>query len=185
MHKILILFGSLIITTQVYCQENTVSDQILSGKNEIKINGLFLILGAIEVNYEYLVNDETGLGIDVLVVLDNENTDFNYYVSPYYRQYFGKKPAAGFFVEGFGMLNSVKDFVFETTTNAEGLTSTIFNNRIENVTDFALGISVGAKFLTKRGFVAQFNLGAGRNLFRNDRNLTIIGKIGISLGYRF
>jgi hypothetical protein len=29
-------------------------------------------------------------------------------VSPYYRAYFGKKPAAGFFVEGFSMISTGK-----------------------------------------------------------------------------
>jgi len=82
------------------------------------------------------------------------------------------------------MLNSVEDFVNSTSTEPNTLTIVSTQTR-ESVIDFALGISAGAKFITKRNFVVQFSLGAGRNLFRNDRSLTIVPKAAISLGYRF
>ena len=59
---------------------------------------------------------------------------------------FGKKYAAGFFVEGFGLLSSVK----ETFLN---FGDDVFFNE-DNVTNFALGIGVGGKWVTKRGFLA-------------------------------
>ncbi len=49
---------------------------------ELKINGLFLILGAIELDYQYLLNEESAIGIDVLYTYDDENLDVNYYISP-------------------------------------------------------------------------------------------------------
>ncbi len=158
---------------------------MLDGKNELKINGLFLILGALEVDYQYLLNSQSAVGIDVLYAFDDENLDINYHISPYYRQYFGKKFASGFFVEGFGMLNSVDDFTY--STSFDPLTDTILYNGgfQENIVDFALGLGVGVKFLTARGFVMEIDLGIARNLFRNDRDFTIIGKGGINLGYRF
>jgi hypothetical protein len=154
-------------------------------QNELKINGLFLILGAIEVDYQYLLNDESALGIDVLFAFDDETIDVNYYFSPYYRQYFGKKYATGFFVEAFGMLNSVNDYTYDYYYDEP--TDTYYSNSgyDDNVVDFALGIGTGVKLITKRGFIVEIDAGIGRNLFKNDRDFTIIGKGGINLGYRF
>lgn len=154
-------------------------------RHELKVNGLFLILGAIEVDYQYLLNEESAIGLDVLFAFDDETIDVNYYVSPYYRKYFGKKYATGFFVEAFGMLNSVDDYTYDSYYDE--LTDTYYSNSgyDDNVVDFALGIGTGVKLITKRGFIVEIDLGIGRNLFKNDRDFTIIGKGGINLGYRF
>jgi len=71
MNKVLVILIFLIYNTLAYCQEKTSTDSFVNGENELKINGLMLILGSIEVNYEYLINDESGLGVDVLVAIDN------------------------------------------------------------------------------------------------------------------
>ena len=53
-----------------------------------------------------MLNDESGIGISVNFALKNDfETRFS--LTPYYRFYFGQKPAAGFFVEGFTMLNVI------------------------------------------------------------------------------
>ncbi|MBN4057903.1 DUF3575 domain-containing protein [Olleya sp. AH-315-K02] len=142
--------------------------------NEVKLNGLFLVLGAVEITYERLLNDESGVGISVFLPIDNDvKDDIDYYISPYYRMYFGKKYAAGFFVEGFGMLNSARD------------DSSFFSSGNKK-TDFALGLGFGGKWITKRGFLAELNFGVGRNLFNTKENGNeIIGKGGITIGYRF
>jgi hypothetical protein len=184
MKKKIILLSFSLFTFFGFSQQIDETTPVIEDRNELKINGLFVILGAIEANYEYIINEESAFGVDALITFDDLNTDLNYYISPYYRQYFGKKPAAGFFVEGFGMLNSVEDFVFNETTIDNGLT-VISNSSLETVTDFAIGIGTGAKFLTRRGFIAEISLGIGRNLFNSDRDFTIVGKGGIKLGYRF
>ncbi len=47
-------------------------------------------------------------------------------------------------------------------------------------------VGIGGKWVTKSGFVAELNLGVGRNLFNSDRTGTdAVGKLGITLGYRF
>lgn len=145
--------------------------------SEIKLNGLYLVLGAFDVTYERTINEESAFGLNVFLPFDDDiNDDINYYISPYYRFYFGKKYAAGFFVEGFGMLNSVNETIFYNNGGTE----------TENITDFALGIGLGGKWITKNGFIGELNLGFGRNLFNNDRNdYEIIGKAGITIGYRF
>ena len=134
-----------------------------------------LIAGGINVSYEKLLNEESGIGISAAVFFDEDISE-NWYISPYYRVYFGKKPAAGFFLEGFGSLNSIEDFVFQNEDEGYNL---------EDVTDFALGIGLGGKFLTRRNLVGEISLGFGRNLFVNDRDYEIFAKGEISVGFRF
>lgn len=169
-----------------HSQSSTDLPSNMEAKHELKINGLFLILGAAEVDYQYLLNTESAIGIDVLYAFDDANMDINFHISPYYRQYFGKKYASGFFVEGFGMLNSISDFT-TNPTSVDPLTLTVIGigGVQEDVLDLALGLGVGVKFLTTRNFVFEIDLGIARNIFRNDRDLTIIGKGGIHVGYRF
>lgn len=147
-------------------------------KNEIKGNALFLVAGALEVTYERLLNEESGVGVSLFVPYDNE-IDVNFSLTPYYRFYFGKKPAAGFFVEGFGMLNSYDDSIYTQANN--------YSNLVEVTrTDFALGFGLGAKWVTQKGFVFEINGGVGRNLFNSsDSDFEIVGRGGITLGYRF
>jgi hypothetical protein len=145
-------------------------------KNEIKGNALFLVVGALEITYEHLLNDESGVGVSLFVPYDN-NIDTKFSLTPYYRFYFGKKPAAGFFAEGFGMINS---YEYNNNNYYNG------NTNSGNKTDFALGFGIGGKWITKKGFVFEINSGVGRNLFNsNDNDYQIVGRGGIVLGYRF
>ncbi|RKE98553.1 DUF3575 domain-containing protein [Ichthyenterobacterium magnum] len=177
MKKNILVFLMLCSIVTINAQELEENDNLYFGKHEVKLNAIMLVVGAFEANYEYLLNDESGLGVSIFLPYDkNIKDDIQYYVSPYYRYYFGKKYAGGFFLEGFGMLNRTErnfDFIFE--------------NENENfVTDFALGIGIGGKWITKRGFVGEINYGLGRNLFKNDEtDLDFVGKFGITVGYRF
>ncbi len=58
-------------------------------RNEIKANALFLVAGALEVTYEQLLNEESGVGVSLFVPYENE-IDVNFSLTPYYRFYFGK-----------------------------------------------------------------------------------------------
>ncbi|MBA4316901.1 MAG: DUF3575 domain-containing protein [Flavobacterium sp.] len=147
-------------------------------RNEIKGNALFLVAGALEVTYEHLLNEESGVGVSLFVPYENE-IDVNFSLTPYYRFYFGKKPAAGFFVEGFGMLNSYDDSIYTEANNYSSYDDV-------TRTDFALGFGLGAKWVTQKGFVFEINGGIGRNLFNSsDTDFEIVGRGGITLGYRF
>jgi hypothetical protein len=149
-------------------------------RNELKGNALFLVLGAAEVTYERLINEDSGLGVSLFFVKEDDfDTQFN--LTPYYRSYFGKKPAAGFFVEGFAMINSgdtgnylAYDSINQNYYTVEG----------ENFTDFALGFGLGSKWIQKRGFVFEINAGIGRNLLTSN-SPEIVGRGGIAIGYRF
>ena len=61
----------------------------------------------------------------------------------------------------------------------------ISNRNDDTETDFAVGISVGGKFVSKKGFTTEIYLGVGRNLGGNNNGLEAVGRGGISLGYRF
>jgi hypothetical protein len=54
----------------------------------------------------------------------------------------------------------------------------------ETYTDFAVGISIGTKIVSRRGFVAEIYGGIGRDLL-NKSDVEVVGRGGISLGYRF
>lgn len=151
-------------------------DTIAFKKNELKGNALFLVLGAGEITYERLLNEESGVGISFLAPY-TEGVDLNFSISPFYRFYFGKKPAAGFFAEGFGMFDSYQSYIYNNGMQSNGKMSR---------TDFAIGFGLGGKWVTKRGFVFEINGGVGRNLFNSsDTDYEIIGRGGITLGYRF
>lgn len=178
MKKIILVF-LLLICFLSYAQEDKRNSNDMN-YNEIKLNGLMAVVAAFEVTYERTLNEESGLGISMLVPYDSEDTSLNYYISPYYRVYFGKNYAAGFFVEGFGMLSSEEYLSSVTVQNNITLA------RTEDALDFALGIGIGGKWISKSGFVGELSLGVGRNLFNSDKTGTeAVGKVGITIGYRF
>lgn len=172
--KKITLFIALFLTTVAIAQEKDEKyPQDVNKKHEIKINALTL-LGAkwIDVSYESLLNEESSFGAAVTINTDTSYSDLNYSITPYYRRYFSGKFARGFFVEGFGMLFDARDidiFNFD-------------NNGFK--TGFGMGVSVGGKFVSKQGFTTELLLGIGRNLIKSENN-SAIGRVGISVGYRF
>ncbi len=183
MKKILIscLFLSCI---SVFAQQE---EPVEFNKNEIKLNMLYFILGAVEVSYERNLNEYSSLGTSVLInTNDSEFWDLNYAITPYYRLFFSKKPAQGFFLEGFGMLNSYKEYEYWSYYIPE--TGEYFYDETTNdATSFALGIAVGGKFILRDKFVAELSGGIGRNFINNSEfnSYTIVPRFSISLGYRF
>ena len=144
-----------------------------------------MVIGAGEFTYERLLNEESGVGISLFFNYDDQfYTKFS--LTPFYRIYFSKKPAAGFFVEGFGMLNSYDSYVYNNNSFNPYAPYNSYNSNIENRTDFALGFGLGSKWINKKGFLFEINAGVGRNLFNsNDTDNEIVGRGGITLGYRF
>ncbi len=103
-------------------------------------------------------------------------------MTPYYRIYFGQKKAAGFFIEGFGMINNYKTtaYTFESMN--------FIALRQATVTDLALGFGLGGKWVTKKGILFEINTGMGRNLLYKEDNVNrmeFVGRGGIGIGYRF
>jgi len=152
-------------------------------KHELTMNALTLIASEwIDVSYEYLIDQESSFGVDLQFGLDSDaNADGfrKFSLTPNYRRYFSGKYAKGFFVEAFGMIHTYEEYVFiDLFTVSE----------LKTNTDFSLGISVGGKWVTPKGFVTEIFLGVGRNLFNNDSEYNfsdVAGRVGVSLGYRF
>jgi hypothetical protein len=178
--KKLVVASTLVFFISLSVNAQDDDKQIDVKRNEVKLNALYMVLGAFEGTYECILNEESGVGVSLFLPIDKDiNDDIKYYISPYYRLYFGKKYAAGFFLEGFGMLSSVE----RTQLEFDDFGSLV--NDSKNVTDFALGIGFGGKWITKSGFIGELNLGFGRNLFNNDFGDEFVGKVGITVGYRF
>ena len=190
---LLVTFVSLSFTAQEF--EGTKENRYPEGvekKNELKLNAFNLIaFAALDISYEKLISSNSSYGVAIFYNFsDYENDDITFpkkfSITPYYRWFFSEyQYAQGFFIEGFGMLNTFQDFYNSYDYN---------NNysKIKTQTSFALGISVGGKFVLKEGFTAEVLAGVGRNLIKgesqedyNTFQNEIIGRFGVSLGYRF
>jgi hypothetical protein len=177
---IVLLFSIFTVKAQ---NNNNNIENLYEKKNEVKLNVTSILFGAPEVSYERNLNKKSSLGISFLTVFDNENPneDLNYFITPYYRRYFGKKYASGFFGEGFGTLSSIDGIkIFDLNGN---LTS-----EKTAVTDFSLGLGLGGKWVTKSGFTFETSLSYGFLLFNGDKTdgqHSIVARFGFHLGYRF
>ena len=192
MKKLLLLFtfSTFIVG---YSQENVQVDATETPsfkRNEARLNAAALIAGVFELSYERVLNEESGAGISLYFAGATADLEGNYVpfsITPYYRIYFGKKPAAGFFFEGFGMYNVTNTYYDKYTYFDFGYS---YATRVEGgkVSDFALGFGLGGKWMTRKGVVFELSAGIGRNLF-NEKNNTIgtkiVGRGALSVGYRF
>ena len=153
-------------------------------KHELKLNVGYALGGIPEISYEYLLNEESAFGVSLLYAFDDDN-DLKFAITPYYRMYFGNEKAAGFFAEAFGMYNISENnvMIYYDYMSYPGNE----NNYViptKNESDFALGIAIGAKFLTKKDFIFEFYGGLGRNLI-NSETMDAVPRLGISFGKRF
>ncbi|MDR4892560.1 MULTISPECIES: DUF3575 domain-containing protein [unclassified Chryseobacterium] len=174
---LIILFAFYTVQAQ---SESETTPNSYQKKNEIKLNLISPLSGAAEVGFERYLNKKSSLGISAFFVYDNtKEKDMNYFISPYYRYYFGKKYASGFFVEGFGMFTSIdgkKIYAADNITFTEN----------KDVYDLALGAGLGWKLVTKKGLVFEANAAYGKLMFNaNKTDHDQVIKLGLSIGYRF
>ncbi|WP_396590936.1 DUF3575 domain-containing protein [Allomuricauda sp. R78024] len=152
-------------------------------QNDIKLNVLRAVSGAFEISYDRNLNKKSSLGGSVFVPFNQDpskDIDVNYFITSYYRWYFGKKYASGFFIEGFGTLSSI-DGKQLTNTNGD-----FIQDEGSDSIDFAPGIGFGSKWVTKSGFVFEGNIGLGRLLFNaKETDHDSVYRLGLSVGYRF
>ena len=196
MKKNLLLLLLTLLSLQFTAQEKEGTKQSkysqdLEKKYELKLNAFNLIaFAAIDISFERLIDENSSYGVAVFYNFsDYADSDIafpkKFSITPYYRWFFSEnKYARGFFIEGFGMLNTYQD---DYSYNYNGN-----YGKIETQTSFALGISVGGKFVITEGFTAEVLAGVGRNLIKGESNEgyqdfqnEVIGRFGISLGYRF
>lgn len=158
--------------------ENTPTDALLR-KNEVRLNATSLLFYGVDVSYERILNEDIGVGVSSLFARYEKNGGLNYHFSPYARYYFGKKPAAGFFFEGFFS-------VFGKDYSEYSLVGNYYQYNSKKHTGIAFGFGVGAKLINRAGFNLEFHFGVGREprSWNND-NTPFMAKGGISIGYRF
>lgn len=181
MKKLILTTVLFIATLSTFAQES--EDQEFFKKNELKINMSNLIgFKWLDVGYERILNEESSIGFGTLITLDSEIEGLDAYrsfsITPYYRHFFSNKYAQGFFVEAFTMLHSGEEELYYNDFGS-------YNSYVEEkYTDLAAGISVGAKWITPRGFVAEIYAGIGRDLL-GESDIEVVGRGGVSIGYRF
>lgn len=181
---IIILFTFFTVKSQT--QNDTIRNSY-EKKNEIKLNAYFTALGAFEATYERNLNEKSSVGITGLYVFTKKNDgnsindeDTNFLISPFYRRYFGKKYASGFFVEGFGTFGSTDG---KQLTDMDG---NITLNEGPDVLDFSLGLGFGSKWVTKSGITFEVMVGLGLHLFNSHKtDHNSVHRRALSIGYRF
>ncbi len=183
MKKITLLLLLLFISYLSFAQEVKLDfPQDINKKHELKLNAFSLIaFSSLDASYEYLLNKDSSFGISVFYNLKSPYDEFyfnrKFSLTPYYRWFFtDTRFARGFFVEGFGMLNIHEEVFYDDFFNDPDL---------EKETAFALGVSVGGKFIIKSGFTAEVSFGIGRNIINNNVENSLVTRGGVSLGYRF
>ncbi|MEM7187716.1 MAG: DUF3575 domain-containing protein [Bacteroidota bacterium] len=140
----------------------------ISGNNELKLNMAYAIAGFPEITYERVLDEGGAVGLSLAISVD-EDIDYNVIAVPFYRLYFGKKRAAGFFIEGNVALFS------EDKNDGSG----------DSALGFGPGLAVGGKFLTRSGWVAEIMAGAGRNFLNENQISDVFPRVGVSIGKRF
>lgn len=179
--KKLLLIASLAFGFTAQAQEES-SDR----QNDVLISPIELIAGpALNVSYERLLNKDSGIGINVLALLDNnDDSGLKSQISPYYRMYFGKKYAAGFFVEGFVPITMSNDGI-HTVNGGPGYFNTTVTYK-KNTT-IGAGIGFGGKWVARRNIVFEASMGIARRFGMNSEynDTPITGKGMLGIGYRF
>jgi hypothetical protein len=158
----------------LHAQEDTPE---YSGDNELKINAAYLLGGFAEITLERILSEDSGIGLTVGFALD-KNIDYRFGVIPHYRLYFGKKRAAGFFAEGNAAFYSECAFC-----SASDFSPSTYDSSTEF--GAGLGLALGGKFITKKGWTAELFLGIGRNFVNNDVLNDVYPRTGLLIGKRF
>lgn len=177
---LIIVISFAFFTVKAQNQKDTISKPH-EKKNEVKLNAYFTALGAFEATYERNLNKKSSVGITGLYVFNKKrDEDTNFLISPFYRRYFGKKYASGFFLEGFGTFGS---------TDGKQLTDMDGNLTLDegpDVLDLSLGFGFGGKWVTKSGITFEVMVGLGLHLFNSDKtDHNSVNRRALSIGYRF
>jgi hypothetical protein len=156
-------------------------------RNDIVADPFLLIaVPLLNVSYERLLNENSGLGVNAMVGLGEDSEGFSQ-VSPYYRMYFGRKFAQGFFLEGFVPITTTRESESVYTANEFGGYYTDGGEIRE--TTVGIGFGVGGKWVIRNGLVIEASGGLGRRFGSglDDEWVGegVTGKIMGGIGYRF
>lgn len=150
-------------------------------RTEVKFNLFSVSLGALDFEFERTLTKHSSVGMSFRQAFKSSQQSE---VAAFYRHYFGKNYASGFFVEGFGMYNSNYEYQFSVSTGSSLLPN---SDIYEYGSDFALGLGIGYKYVSKKGLILQTHIGAGRNIINGyqPNGEYFVGKAGISIGWSF
>lgn len=149
--------------------------------NELKLNIALTIAGLPEINYERILDENVGVGIAAAIAVDKpENMPYRFQATPYGRLYFGKKKAAGFFIEANMTACKQREIYEEWIFDSTGYNSFKVDQSSFNI---GFGAAVGVKLLAKNGFMGDIFIGGGR-LFGNSISEGYL-RMGLTIGRRF
>lgn len=180
MNKLLLIAGFIGVFSNFNAQEKLTSDR----QNDIMISPIELIAGpVINVSYERLLNENSGVGINGIFDLQKDQDLSFSQISPYYRMYFGKKYASGFFVEGFVPVTITNDTYYDYSVGPGNFYAI---SREEKNTTVGIGIGFGGKWVARKNILFEASAGIARR-FGIDSNYesAITGKGMLGIGYRF
>lgn len=172
-----LIFGMMSIKAQ--------TDDSSERKNEIILSPIELIAApALNISYERLLNENSGVGINALIDLDGDSDNSFSQFSPYYRMYFGRNYASGFFIEGFVPVTTTKDKIYYPDSG-------LYSNNTR--TTIGAGIGFGGKWIVKKNIVFEASVGIARRFgstkitagIYDEEPSKITGKGMLGVGYRF
>lgn len=177
MRKLLLFMMIISSFSSVLAQES--ADQLPNfRKNDILVDPFWLIGGlALNASYERIISEDSGIGANAIFGFGDDLEDFTQ-ISPYYRAYFGSKYASGFFIEGFAPITIRTEYDWDSNGNR--------NDRGRNYTTGGLGFGLGAKWVAKKKFVFELNLGIARKFIGNKGSgEAVTGKGMLGVGFAF
>lgn len=147
---------------------------ITQAQQEVSVDlGDALVMKTLELSYEYYLNEQSAIGASILFNLNGENSDLRYneesMLTAFYRHYFFDSGNLHYFGEVFFGINSGEKEKDEEITK---------------YTDGALGVGIGAKYVSQGGLMISALGGIGRNLFNNN-SYEFVPRVGLNIGYRF
>ena len=182
-----LLFFSLLLSLSLNSQEvqqvevvkndNQISDLFEElGQNELKLDLIdILSVPAFDITYERIKDPYSSFGASLyLNAGDNDSASRNWTdklsLTPFYRFYFFNKKdygGAGFFAEIFTKFSFGKHDVEYYNLRVD-YGSDYIRTEEENFFDIAPGAGIGQKWLNKKGWTFEINLGVGRYLLNKD-----------------
>lgn len=174
MKKLILSFVLLMGVSSINAQ--TIEEVETFPRNDIFIDPVTLVaVPTLNVSYERLLNKDSGLGVNAVIGIGSISKDFNQ-ISPYYRMYFGKKYARGFFFDGFIPIT----MMIGTIYNGSDYTRKTY-------TTVGIGVGFGSKWELKRNLMFELSGGLGRKFGASEGyfDAPITGRLMIGLGKRF
>lgn len=138
----------------------------MKAQHEVKTNVLGLLFNQFGVTYEYILNDNMGVGATVSYFTPPSTFSYEYTafsITPEFKYYFDptRMDADKYFIGGYLKYRNTNadNYLFYTDDNGDEV---IVGQKTNGV---ALGIMSGRKWVTKSGFMIESWAGFGRYLF--------------------